>query len=376
MSAQADPDDQNKWPDWLPLRESLKSLTPYGAPQISDVIRLNTNENPFEVPASVVASMSEALQSVLPHLNRYPDRDALQLRSNLAGYINARSDTHFDASNIWAANGSNEILQTLMLACGGGGALGFVPSYSVHPLIAQVTRTEFFNGARENDFSVDLSEAMSAIKRQGPTLIFITTPNNPTGTSMPIGDIENLASAASEVGALLVVDEAYAEFSEEESAVTLIARHANVVVVRTMSKAFAFAGARVGYLIARSEVVEAALVTRLPYHLSAQTQALAISALQAAPLLLAEVEFLKAERERVSAAIVAMGLIVVPSSANFLMFTGFNRDPSQLWSELKVEGVLVRDIGIATYLRVTIGSATENDAFLAALKRSISSTNA
>jgi histidinol-phosphate aminotransferase len=217
---------------------------------------------------------------------------------------------------------------------------------------------------------------MSAIKRQRPTLIFITTPNNPTGTSMPIGDIENLALAASEVGALLVVDEAYAEFSEEESAVTLIARHANVVVVRTMSKAFAFAGARVGYLIARSEVVEAALVTRLPYHLSAQTQALAISALQAAPLLLAEVEFLKAERERVSAAIVAMGLIVVPSSANFLMFTGFNRDPSQLWSELKVEGVLVRDIGIATYLRVTIGSATENDAFLAALKRSISSTNA
>lgn len=361
----------SRWPEWLPLKASLKSLSPYGAPQIPDVIRLNTNENPFDVPAPVVDSMTAALATVLPHLNRYPDRDAIQLRSQLAEYINSQSGTKFAESNIWAANGSNEILQTLMLACGGRGALGFLPSYSVHPLIAQVTGTEFFNAARDDDFSVNVSEAIDAINKRRPSLIFVTTPNNPTGTSMPISDLEQLAIAAAGIGSLLIVDEAYAEFSDETSAVTLIGRYPNVVVVRTMSKAFAFAGARVGYLVARPEVVDAALITRLPYHLSTPTQALAISALQAAPLLLAEVDFLKSERERVAQGLHAMGLTAVPSAANFLIFRGFAQRPSELWRSLMEKGVLVRDIGIDGYLRVTIGAASENDAFLSALRQSI-----
>ena len=361
----------SRWPEWLPLKASLKSLSPYGAPQIPDVIRLNTNENPFDVPAPVVDSMTAALATVLPHLNRYPDRDAIQLRSQLAEYINSQSGTKFAESNIWAANGSNEILQTLMLACGGRGALGFLPSYSVHPLIAQVTGTEFFNAARDDDFSVNISEAIDAINKRRPSLIFVTTPNNPTGTSMPISDLEQLAIAAAGIGSLLIVDEAYAEFSDETSAVTLIGRYPNVVVVRTMSKAFAFAGARVGYLVARPEVVDAALITRLPYHLSTPTQALAISALQAAPLLLAEVDFLKSERERVAQGLHAMGLTAVPSAANFLIFRGFAQRPSELWRRLMEKGVLVRDIGIDGYLRVTIGAASENDAFLSALRQSI-----
>jgi histidinol-phosphate aminotransferase len=359
------------WPDWLPLRDSLQSLSPYGAPQIPDVIRLNTNENPFDVPASVVASMKQALETVLPHLNRYPDRDATQLRSLIADYINSYSGTDFTSSNIWAANGSNEILQTLMLACGGRGALGYLPSYSVHPLIARVTGTEFFNGARDEDFSVNIAEAIAAINQHRPSLVFVTTPNNPTGTAMPIADLEGLAIAAAQVDSLLVVDEAYAEFSDEISAVTLIARHPNVVVVRTMSKAFAFAGARVGYLIARPEVVDAALITRLPYHLSAPTQALAIAALQAAPVLLAEVEFLKSERARVVSGLQQLGLFAAPSSANFLIFRGFTAPPAELWQALVEKGVLVRDIGIDGYLRVTIGTASENDAFLVALQQSI-----
>jgi len=359
------------WPDWLPLRDSLTSLSPYGAPQIPDVIRLNTNENPFDVPTSVVASMKQALETVLPHLNRYPDRDATQLRSLLADYINSYSGTDFASSNIWVANGSNEILQTLMLACGGRGALGYLPSYSVHPLIARVTGTEFFNGSRDEDFSVHIAEAIAAINQHRPSLVFVTTPNNPTGTAMPIADLERLAKAAAQVDSLLIVDEAYAEFSDEISAVTLIARHPNVVVVRTMSKAFAFAGARVGYLIARPEVVDAALITRLPYHLSAPTQALAIAALQSAPVLLAEVEFLKAERARVASALQQLGLFAAPSSANFLIFRGFAAPPAELWQALVERGVLVRDIGIDGYLRVTIGTASENDAFLVALQQSI-----
>ena len=358
------------WPEWLPLRTSLRPLTPYGAPQIPDVIRLNTNENPFEVPASVLAEMQKNLEKILPTLNRYPDRDAVQLRSDLACYINSRSKTAFTLDNIWAANGSNEILQTLMLACGEKGVLGFLPSYSVHPLIAQVTSTEFFNAARDEDFSVDVSQAIAVINERRPSMVFITTPNNPTGTSMPLGDIEQLAQAAAGVGALLVVDEAYAEFSSEASAVTLLGAYQNIVVVRTMSKAFAFAGARVGYLVARPEVIDAALITRLPYHLSSPTQALAIAALACAPALLAEVDFLIGERERVARELATLGLKPVPSSANFLIFSGFSMAPSELWAELKDRGVLIRDIGIPGYLRVSIGTAAENDAFLDAVNKS------
>jgi len=359
------------WPTWLPLRDSLKPLTPYGAPQLPDVIRLNTNENPFDVPAEVVAEMARAVADVLPHLNRYPDRDAIELRTKLAHYINSQSGTAFVVENLWAANGSNEILQTLMLACGGRGALGFLPSYSVHPLIAQVTGTEFINGARDSDFSVDVDKASTLIHERKPSLVFITTPNNPTGTAMPFGDIEQLAVASAECGALLIVDEAYAEFSDEASAVSLIGKHANVVVVRTMSKAFAFAGARVGYFVGRPEVVDAALITRLPYHLSAPTQALAIAALQSTSALLAEVEYLKKERNRVFSDLSSMGLSPVVSAANFLIFSGFKQAPSDLWASVRDRGVLIRDIGIPGYLRVSIGTKAENDAFLSALKASI-----
>ena len=359
--------DNENWPNWLPIRSELADLKPYGAPQISGVRALNTNENPYELPAQVVTEMLQALPEVLANLNRYPDRDAVVLRSALAKYISKSADDEFNVQNIWAANGSNEILQTLMLACGGRGALGFIPSYSVHPLIAKATGTHWISGEREEEFEIDIKKAVNKISQNRPGITFVTTPNNPTGTATPYVALEELAIACREVEGLLVVDEAYAEFSKEKSAVNLIAQYPNVVVVRTMSKAFAFAGARVGYAVCNVAIVDAMLVTRLPYHLSSTTQALALVALKNSKALLAEVDALIAERNRVAAELVKLGFEVSPSSANFLLFRGFSGDSKTAWESLVAVGVLVRDVGLDGYLRVTIGLPSENAEFLTAI---------
>ena len=361
---------QSQWPYWLPLRGDLRGISPYGAPQINDVVALNTNENPFPLPPEVVAAMSDRLTQVIGNLNRYPDRDAVALREKLAHYISQTTGVEVTSENIWAANGSNEILQTLFLSCGGSDhlALGFTPSYSVHPLIAQITKTPWFAGSRDEDFGIDIAKAKKLIREKSPHLVFVTTPNNPSGSSTPIGDLKELAEATGSVGGLLIVDEAYAEFSDEPSAVTLLADFPHVVVIRTMSKAFAFAGARTGYLVAKPAVVAASLIARLPYHLSSLTQAAAETALEFAPAMQAGIEVLISERERLAAALTEVGFRVVPSSANFLLFSGFKGEPSAVWQAFLDRGILIRDIGLRGFLRVSVGTPAENAQFIAALR--------
>lgn len=361
---------QSQWPYWLPLRNDLRNISPYGAPQIEGVIALNTNENPFPLPEEVVKAMVQRLSSVVGNLNRYPDRDAISLRNKLASYIAQNSGVEITHENVWAANGSNEILQTLFLACGGSEhlALGFTPSYSVHPLIAQITKTPWFPGSRDEDFGIDIFKAKKLIREKSPHLVFVTTPNNPSGTATSIGDLKELAEVTGSVGGLLIVDEAYAEFSSQPSAVTLLADFPHVVVIRTMSKAFAFAGARAGYLIAKPAVISAALITRLPYHLSSLTQAAAETALEFAQAMQSEIDLLISERERVAAAISQVGYRVLPSSANFLLFSGFKCDSNVLWQAFLDRGILIRDIGLRGFLRVTIGSPSENEKFITALR--------
>jgi len=267
------------WPSWLPLRETLRPMSPYGAPQVPAVAALNTNENPFSPSLTLQKAITDAVANVAAELNRYPDRDATILRSKLATYINDGSGTSFTLENIWAANGSNEIIQSIFLAFAQGSVLGFTPSYSMHPLIAKTTGAQWIDGKRNADFSLNTADAVVEILKNRPTLTFITTPNNPTGGAVTLESIQALADAAKEVGGLLVVDEAYAEFSQEVSAVTLIADNPHVIVIRTMSKAFAFAGARVGYLVSDVAVKDVMMIVRLPYHLSSLTQAAAQVAL-------------------------------------------------------------------------------------------------
>jgi histidinol-phosphate aminotransferase len=361
----------SQWPEWLPLSERLRPLSPYGAPQLPADAVLNTNENPFPLSDALASAIASRIEGVARNLNRYPDRDATTLRSALAEFINSQSGSNFSLENIWAANGSNEIIQSLFLAFGDKGAIGFTPSYSMHPLIARVTNSPWSDGRRRDDFSLDISIAAQDIAKSGAALTFITTPNNPTGSSVTISEIEELAEV---VPGLLVVDEAYAEFSDELSAVTLIKRFPNVVVIRTMSKAFSFAGVRLGYLVADPAVISALFLVRLPYHLSAITQAAAEVALEYRSELLGNVATLISHREWVKSQLEELGLKVVPSKANFLLFSGFDIPAPTLWQSLLDTGVLIRDVGLSGYLRVTIGSEAENKLFIRALKQILSTS--
>ena len=357
-----------EWPSWLPLRQDLQPLSPYGAPQVPAEATLNTNENPYAPSPELAKAIGDRIHQVALNLNRYPDRDALSLRKSLAAFINNLSGTSFDADQIWAANGSNEIIQSLFMAFGDRPTLGFTPSYSMHPLIAQVIGAQWLDGGRRPDFSLDVDKAVEEISKEKPALTFITTPNNPTGTTVTLDEIAVLAEAAAKVNGLLVVDEAYAEFSNLQSAVTLLDKHPNLIVIRTMSKAFAFAGARLGYLIADPEIVSAMFLVRLPYHLSSLTQAAAEVALEYQGELLGTVSSLIRSRELVTSELEKMGLQVVPSQANFILFTGFRLEQGQLWRQLLDRGVLIRDVGLLGHLRMTIGNEAENRKFIAALQ--------
>lgn len=352
----------------LPLRSDLVGRAPYGAPQIDALVRLNTNENPYPPSSALVREIAAAAAGEAAALNRYPDRDAAGLRRDLAGYLGH----DLTADQIWAANGSNEIIQQLLQAFGGPGrtALGFEPSYSMHPIIAQTTSTRWVSGTREADFGIDADRAVATIAAVRPHLVFLTSPNNPTGTAVPLATIEQVCAAAP---GMVVVDEAYAEFARDRraTALTLLPRFPRLVVVRTMSKAFALAGARVGYLAADPAVVDALQIVRLPYHLSALTQAAARAALARADELLATVSAIRAERDNLTGWLRARGLSAADSDANFVLFGRFD-DRRAIWQALVDRGVLIREVGPPGWLRVTIGTPPEMDAFRTALEAVLS----
>ncbi|WP_205860944.1 histidinol-phosphate transaminase [Planosporangium flavigriseum] len=343
-------------------------MRPYGAPQLDVPVRLNTNENSYAVPDVVVDAMAKAVQDELRDLNRYPDRDAVALRTDLASYLGHG----LSAANTWAANGSNEILQQLLQVFGGPGrtALGFTPAYSMHPLISVGTGTRWVDGKRAGDFSLSVEHAVAQVREHRPDVVFLCSPNNPTGTAMPMDVIE---AVAAESTGMVIVDEAYAEFARPgtPSALTLLSAYPRLVVSRTMSKAFALAGARLGYLAADPAVVDAVQLVRLPYHLSALTQAAARAALACADTLLGTVEAIKEQRDRIVAELRTRGLAVADSDANFVLFGGF-ADSAGVWRRMLDHGVLIRDVGLPGWLRVTAGTPEETDAFLAALDRSMS----
>ena len=356
---------ENPTLDDLPLRDDLRGKSPYGAPQLAVPVRLNTNENPHPPSRALVDDVVRSVAEAAADLHRYPDRDAVELRRDLAGYLTTQTGVPLEVENVWAANGSNEILQQLLQAFGGPGrtAIGFVPSYSMHPIISDATRTEWLEGVRADDFSLDVDRAVAAIAEHQPDVVFIASPNNPSGQSVSLPALRRLLDA---VPGILIVDEAYGEFSSEPSAVGLVREYpTKLIVTRTMSKAFAFAGGRLGYLIATPAVIDAMLLVRLPYHLSSVTQAAARAALRHADDTLDSVATLVAERERVSRALSDMGFRVIPSDANFVLFGQFADAPAA-WQRYLDASVLIRDVGIPGYLRATTGLAEENDAFLRA----------
>lgn len=351
----------------LPLRDSLKGRQPYGAPQLHVPVALNVNENthplPAEVKADIIARIAEAVEQV----NRYPDREFMQLRQRLANYLGFG----LVPEQIWAANGSNEVIQQIFQAFGGPTrkALGFEPTYSMYSIIAQGTETEYVRAGRLDRYELTPEFAAAQVKLHSPNIVLLCSPNNPTGTPLALDVIEAVYAATD---GIVVVDEAYAEFASDgaQSAISLLPGRPRLLISRTMSKAFAFAGARVGYLAADAAVVDALRLVRLPYHLSAFTQAAAEAALDHSQVMLAAVADIREQRDRLVTELAAMGLDPFRSDANFVLFGGLV-DPADTWQKLLDRGVLVRNVGIDGTLRVTAGTASETTAFLDALREVI-----
>jgi histidinol-phosphate aminotransferase len=348
---------------WLPLRADLAGRRPYGPPQPDVPVRLNVNENPYPPSDTLAADIARAVAAIASGLNRYPDRDARVLRAALAGYLGHG----LTEAGTWAANGSNEVIQQLLQAFGGPGrsAIGFEPSYAMHPLIAQTTATRWISVPRTSEFGIDADTAEAAIAEHRPGLVFVTSPNNPTGAAVPLVTIEAICAAAP---GMVVVDEAYAEFTRDRSATALrlLPSYPRLVVVRTMSKAFAMAGARLGYVAADPTVIDALQLVRLPYHLSAVTQAVAVTALGHAGELLASVDRIRADRDELVAWLRGIGLTAADSDTNFVLF-GIFADAHQVWQSLVDRGVLIREIGPPGWLRVSIGTGEELAEFRATL---------
>lgn len=350
--------------DNLPLRDELRGQSPYGAPHDAVPVALNVNENTFGIPEPVAHDIVRHVAEAVVTLNRYPDREFTALRSALAQYLGHG----LQAENMWAANGSNEVLQQILQAFGGPGrsVLGFVPTYSMYPLLAAGTSTQWIPAVRDENFEVSPETAANAVAREKPDVVFLCSPNNPTGTPLSHDTIRAVYDSCD---GIVVVDEAYGEFSSEAvgTAVDLLPGRPRLAVSRTMSKAFAFAGARVGYLAGDPALADALRLVRLPYHLSSLTQAAALGALAHSSEMLRVVGEIRAERQRISDELRDLGYSPVASESNFVLFGGVS-DPPALFAALRERGILVRDVGIENHLRVTAGTADETTAFLDALR--------
>ena len=350
----------------LPLREELRGIEPYGAPQLDVPVALNVNENPYPPSEAVVAEVAEAVAEATRTLNRYPDREFTELRKDLAAYLGHG----VTPEQVWAANGSNEVMLQILQAFGGPGrtAVSFAPTYSMYPEYARDAMTGWVVGHREADFTLDVDHAVEVIEKHQPTVVLLPSPNNPTGTALPPATVTAVCAAAAANGGVVVIDEAYGEFRRAgtPSALEVLPQTPNLIVSRTMSKAFALAGARLGYLAASEEICDALRVVRLPYHLSAVTQAVARVALRHADELLARVDDLRAERDETVAWLRSQGLTVADSDANYALFGTFP-DRHAVWQGLLDRGVLIREVGPDGWLRVSIGTGEEMTAFKDAL---------
>lgn len=363
----------------LPVREDLVGQEPYGAPQLDVPVLLNVNENPYALPPAVVTAITEAVHRVAGSLNRYPDREARELRGDLARYLEGEAGVRVGIEQVWAANGSNEIMQQIHTAFAGPGrtALTFVPTYSMYQQYSRDTFTRFITVPRNADFEIDPQVARQVIDDWRPSVVLIASPNNPTGTAMDLEVLSSVLRSAHSAGSLVVVDEAYAEFRRPQtpSALSLLTEWPNLIVSRTMSKAFGLAGARVGYAVAATpQAVDALRLIRLPYHLSSVTQAVARVALAHADLMQAQVGTLRRERDLLFTWLDERGLCPLPSDANFVCF-GPLVEAIGVWQGLLDRGVLIRESGPPGYLRVSVGTPEENDRFRTALVEVLSGSD-
>ncbi|WP_022868022.1 histidinol-phosphate transaminase [Schaalia vaccimaxillae] len=367
----------------IPVREDLAGLEPYGAPQLDVPVRLNVNENPYAPSQAVIDDIASSVAQAAATLNRYPDRDFPALRASLSAYLKAESGVDIDPKNIWAANGSNEVMTQILQAFGGPGrtVVSFAPTYSMYHEYARDTNTRWVQGARRDDFSLDLDEVARTLDAESPAVLILASPNNPTGTALPVDAQRQILAMTRQSGpvidgvktaTLVVIDEAYGEFRREgvPSALEMLGDHPHLVVSRTMSKAFGMAGLRLGYMAAARPIIDAIMLVRLPYHLSAVSQATALAALRHREELMAQVASLRVERDQLVDWLRAQGLQALDSDANFVLFGQFE-DRDRIFRDLLDRGVLIRVVGPQGWLRVSVGTPEETQMFKNALKEII-----
>jgi histidinol-phosphate aminotransferase len=345
----------------IPVRDDLRALEGYHSPQLDVNVRLNTNESPLPPPAAWRDAFAAELSRV--EWNRYPDRNATTLREAIAEAHGVSADM------VFAANGSNEVIQTILLTYAGPGrtVATFEPTYQMHAQIARVVGSTVVEGERGADFTLDPGEIRRVVEVGRPHVTFLTSPNNPTGLVEPVERIEELLGMSS---GLVVADEAYAQFADW-SALALLDEQRPLVVTRTFSKTWSLAGVRLGYAIGPTWFVRELDKVVLPYHLDAAKQVAGRLALRYVAEMDERVRLIVSERERMSAAMRALPIDVTPSGANFILFQPTVMAGRALWQALIDRSVLVRDCSgwprLADRLRVTVGTSAENDAFLAAL---------
>jgi histidinol-phosphate aminotransferase len=346
----------------IPLRSDLRALSGYHSPQVDVPVRLNTNEAPFAPPAEWIDEVSAAARDI--DWNRYPDRGAQELREGIAALHGVSAD------QVFVANGSNEVLQSILLAYSGAGrnVTMFSPTYQMHAQIARVVGATVVEGKRNADFTLDRAEIERVVAESRPAVSFICSPNNPTGTVEPRVNVEAMLAVAPGV---VVVDEAYAQFSPW-SALELVNDETPLVVTRTFSKTWSMAAARLGYLIGPRWLVADMEAVVLPYHLDAFKQRAGLLALKFVGDMESRVRDIVAGRDAIISAFGDMPVTSWPSGANFVLFRPESMAGKSLWQGLLDRGVLVRDCsswaGLENCLRVTVGTADENEAFIAAMK--------
>lgn len=346
----------------LPLRDNLVGKAPYGAPQMTVPVSLNVNENTHQLPEAFISDAVASLEATLRGVNRYPDREFIELREALAGYLGYG----LTAEQVWAANGSNEVLQQLLQAFGGPGRsfMSFTPTYSMYSILADGTDTEWIAVPRPEGYFLTPEFVTDEIRKHQPSVLAICSPNNPTGTPV---SLETITAAYDAFDGILIVDEAYQEFdTSHESGISLLEGRPRLVVSRTMSKAFAFAGVRLGYLAGDSAAIDALRLVRLPYHLSALTQAAATVAVRHSAAMLSTVDEIRTQRDRLGVALTDMGYRVHESGGNFLLVGGF-ADPEATFATLRDQGILIRNLDIPGHLRITAGTEEETTIVIEAI---------
>jgi histidinol-phosphate aminotransferase len=346
------------------IRPDLSELTGYHSPQLDVEVRLNTNESPEPPPEAFRTAVADAVASTAWH--RYPDRQARDLRTALAQRHGVAVE------QVFAANGSNEVIQTLLLTFGGAGrvAATFEPTYALHRHLASVTGTDHLVGQRDASFAVGGDELANVLD-QRPDIVFLCSPNNPTGNAEDRQVVLDAVARVGEWGGLVVVDEAYGQFCSW-SALDLIDPDRNLAVCRTFSKTWAMAGARLGYLIGPDWLVAELEKVVLPYHLDAVTQTAGLLALDHGEAMAARVARLVEARGDLQDQLSRLDLDLWPSEANFILFRPRRCEAGVVWQGLVDRSVLVRDCSswprLEGCLRVTIGSPEENGRFLTALR--------